>query len=452
MKAYPAYKESGVEWIGDIPNHWEMRKVSRSFNLIGSGTTPKSDNAEYYDAGIIHWVITGDLNDGYLTESSKKITQKAFDEYSTLKMYPEGTLLIAMYGATIGKISLLGFEACTNQACCAIADSPYITNTFAFYWFLANKQNIIGLGYGGGQPNISQDIIRTLRISTPPLPEQRAIADFLDRKTAQIDTLIEKKQRQIELLQEQRTALINQAVTKGLPPSPDRRGAGGEVPMKDSGIEWLGEIPSHWEVAKLKFLGNIRYGLGQPPKELKNGLPIIRATNIERGKIVLKDMFYVDPDDVPENRNPYLAEGEIIVVRSGAYTADSAIITEDYVGAVAGYDMVITPTTIDAELLAYALLSQYVLKNQLYLQRMRAAQPHLNAEELGDTTIVFPSTEEEQKSIVSYLDIATKNIATAKDRMKKQIELLQEYRTALISAAVTGKIDVREWKVVSREW
>jgi type I restriction enzyme, S subunit len=213
---------------------------------------------------------------------------------------------------------------------------------------------------------------------------------------------------------------------------------------KDSGIEWLGKIPKDWVKSKLKFLGKIRYGLGQPPKELENGIPIIRATNVERGKIVAKDMVYVDPSDVPTGRNAILEENEIIVVRSGAYTADSALVTKRYAGAIAGYDMVITPTAINAKLLSFGLLSQYILQNQLFLERMRAAQPHLNAEELGETIIICPPLPEQQ-AIADFLDRKTTQIDALIEKKKRQIDLLQEQRTALINHAVTKGLnpDVR---------
>lgn len=195
MKAYPKYKPTNIEWIGEIPEHWDVRKVSRSFNTIGSGTTPNTNNPEYYENATINWVMTGDLNENILNETSKKISDLAFKEHSTLKIYPKGTLLIALYGATIGKVSILGIEACTNQACCALANSPFFKIKFIFYWFLANKQNIIQLGYGGGQPNISQELIRYLRIPCTSSEEQHIISHFLDDRTQKIDTLIEKKQK-----------------------------------------------------------------------------------------------------------------------------------------------------------------------------------------------------------------------------------------------------------------
>ncbi len=206
-------KDSGIEWIGEVPEHWEIWKVSRLFKKIGSGTTPKAGTPAYYEDGTIPWVNTGDLNDGILESCGTLITERAFADHSTLKIYSKGTLLIAMYGATIAKLSILNFEACTNQACCALANSKLIKIDFAFNWFLSQKQNIINLSYGGGQPNISQDVVRSIRIPLPSSKEQQAIIDFIKSETSTIDTLISKYQKQIDLMQEYRTSLISQAVT-----------------------------------------------------------------------------------------------------------------------------------------------------------------------------------------------------------------------------------------------
>ena len=206
-------KESGVEWIGEIPEDWELRKISQSFDIIGSGTTPKSQEERYYDAGDVPWVITGDLNDDILNDTSKKITKEAFRDYSTLKMYQKNSLIIAMYGATIGKISLLNFEACVNQACCVLANSKILKSRFVFYWFLGNKNSIISLSYGGGQPNISQDVIKTLKIQVPPKEKQSEIVRYLEQETSKIDLTIQKIQEHIKLLEEYKKSLIHHVVT-----------------------------------------------------------------------------------------------------------------------------------------------------------------------------------------------------------------------------------------------
>jgi type I restriction enzyme S subunit len=275
------------------------------------------------------------------------------------------------------------------------------------------------------------------RVFIPPISEQSRIVDFIENMLCRINDLIQKKQNIIELLKEERTAIINQAVTKGLDPN---------VPMKDSGIEWLGEIPGHWKIIKLKRLGEIRYGLGQPPRTLDTGLPMIRATNISKGKIIENDLILVDPTDLPKGKDPYLKEGEIIIVRSGAYTGDSAIIPKKYNGAVSGYDIVFTPVSCDSIFLSFSLLSNYVLNNQLIPSSMRAAQPHLNAEELGATLIACSPSLNDQRNIGVYLVEKTKEIEKSIALIQIEIELLLEYKISLINEAVTGKIDVRDYQ------
>jgi type I restriction enzyme S subunit len=213
--------------------------------------------------------------------------------------------------------------------------------------------------------------------------------------------------------------------------------------MKDSGVDWLGEIPANWEALALKRASSIRYGLGEPPPLLADGLPFVRATNVARGRIVDPDMQFVDPTEVPWHRNPALRTGDIIVVRSGAYTGDSAIIPENYNGAIAGYDMIVRVRQGQPKFLAWALLSRYVLESQIELASLRAAQPHLNAEELGAVSILLPPYSE-QCAIVAFLDKETARIDALVAKVREAIDRLKELRTALISAAVTGKIDVRQ--------
>lgn len=252
--SFPKYaedKESGVDWLGLIPMQWDTWKLAHAFTQIGSGTTPKSNNSEYYDEGTIPWVNTGDLEDGLLSECAKKITGKAVEDHSTLKTYPTGSLLFAMYGATIGKLGILEFPATVNQACCVFSGESPIDVKFLFYWFLGLRQRILSLATGGGQPNVSQDILRTLCVACPNKEEQTAIANFLDSETSKIDGLIAEQRRLIGLLKEKRQAVISHAVTKGLNPN---------TPMKPSGIEWLGDVPEHWEIRKIVAPGKLGKG------------------------------------------------------------------------------------------------------------------------------------------------------------------------------------------------
>lgn len=205
-------KNSGVEWIGEIPEHWEVRKISRIYSSIGSGTTPKSGDDRYYSLVGENWLQTGDLNDGIIHETSKHITPKAFEDYS-LRKYSENSIVMAMYGATIGKLGLLNISTTTNQACCVLSGNKIHLSRYGFFSLLAAREHILILAYGGGQPNISQDIIREIKLTVPPLPEQQQIVSYIEERTAKIDTAIGKYQQQIDLLKEYRTSLINEAVT-----------------------------------------------------------------------------------------------------------------------------------------------------------------------------------------------------------------------------------------------
>ena len=276
-------------------------------------------------------------------------------------------------------------------------------------------------------------------VPLPPHTEQAAIVRFLDHVDRRIRRYIRAKQRLIALLEEQKQAIIHQAVTGQV----DVRTGRPYPAYKPSGVEWLGDVPENWEKRRLKSISRIRYGLGQPPRELSDGLPLIRATNVDHGRIVEKDLVYVDALDVPKSRDAFLSKKEIIVVRSGAYTADSAIIPEAYEGAVAGYDMIVTVSGAQPEFIAIALLSNYVRDDQLIISSTRSAQPHINAEELGTAVLLLPPLDE-QAAIVRYLDKATADIDIATDRARRQIDLLKEYRTRLIADVVTGKLDVRE--------
>ena len=205
-------KDSGVEWIGQVPEYWDVKKITHIFPNIGSGTTPNSSDPSFYE-GNINWLQTGDLTDGYIYKTSKTITHKALQAYSTLKIYPKNSLVIAMYGATIGKVGLLQIETTTNQACCVLSSALNIEMKYIFYLFQGIKESLVAMSYGGGQPNISQEKIKSLKLPFPNASEQEQIADYLDKQTAKIDQAIALKTAHIEKLKEYKSVLINDVVT-----------------------------------------------------------------------------------------------------------------------------------------------------------------------------------------------------------------------------------------------
>ena len=189
-------------------------------------------------------------------------------------------------------------------------------------------------------------------------------------------------------------------------------------------MSWANTLPEKWRLCRLKSVANIRYGLGQPPAELSSGVAMVRATDVDAGTIRTDKLLLVDPAELPLDRNPYLKAGEIIVVRSGAYTGDSAIVPPALEGAIAGYDMVATVTRASSQFVAYGLLSKYVLEDQILLLTLRAAQPHLNAEELGGVIFAMPPTRHEQQCIAAYLDASCAAIDAAVAAKRRQLETL----------------------------
>lgn len=205
-------KDSGVDWIGEIPEHWEVMKTSHIFHHIGSGTTPKSGREDYYSEDGIPFLQTGDLNDGFINETSKHITEKALRD-TNLKLYPKGSLVVAMYGATIGKLGILNIDTTVNQACCVLPTSDRVGNKFAMYVLSTAKADLLLKSRGGGQPNISQDTIRNEKIVVPPLAEQNEIVQYIEHSCTPIDGAISNATNQISLLQERKQIIINDVVT-----------------------------------------------------------------------------------------------------------------------------------------------------------------------------------------------------------------------------------------------
>lgn len=207
-------KDSGIEWIGEVPEHWEVKRM-KELSAIGSGTTPKSGEDKYYENGIHPWLNTSDVQDCVINEAKFSITDKALNDYSVLKYYPIGTILIAMYGGgTIGNVALMNISATINQACCAIvSNEKLLLPKYLFCYLKCHKKKIISLGFGGTQVNLSQAIIAQLPVVLPPLPEQHALATYLDDKCAKIDTIVSNLDKQISRYADLKRSLIDEVIT-----------------------------------------------------------------------------------------------------------------------------------------------------------------------------------------------------------------------------------------------
>ncbi|WP_424047720.1 restriction endonuclease subunit S [Prevotella jejuni] len=443
MKKYDEYKDSGVAWIGDVPKHWEVIKTSLAFQGIGSGTTPSTSKKEYYDDNDNgkYWLQTGDLEDGIVNDTSKKVSNIAIKECN-LTFYPIDSIIIAMYGATIGKVGILGIESATNQACCVIPVTKKQIAKYFFYEFLACKPALLIAAIGGGQPNISQDTIKKLKIVIPPINEQTAIATYLDTHCAKIDNLISIQQKRIALLQELKQSVITHAVTKGLKPN---------VEMKQSGVEWIGDVPKHWEICKLKHYSHIVLGkmlMSSPPKDSEG---LYTLEKYLKSKNVGWLQLFLDEDNIDEmwfnqyEKSIYkLQENDIVMNEGGDIGKVSCWRGVDFDCYIQNSINKITAdyNRVNAGFLCYWL---YNLSSLGYFWSIvsQISIAHLTKEKLSNSPVVLPPITE-QAAIASYLDHKCATIDASISNAQHQIDLLQEYKQSLITEVVTGKRKVTD--------
>jgi type I restriction enzyme S subunit len=285
--------------------------------------------------------------------------------------------------------------------------------------------------------------LKEILISIPPTEEQQAIASFLDRETAKIDTLVEKKEKLLELLQEKRSALISQAVTKGLDP---------DVPLKDSGVDWLGQIPAHWEVFKLGALCSVKARLGwkglKASEYVDEGYIFLATPNIKGEKIDFENVNYITAGRYFESPEIMLEVGDVLIAKDGSTLGITNVIRQLPAPATVNSSIAVIrpkPRTFDSVYLYYFLASEFT---QSVIQQMKDGMgvPHLFQADLRKFIVLTPSLEEQQL-IANYLDKETAKIDRLISKVQDGVEKLKEYRTALISAAVTGKIDLRSHEV-----
>jgi type I restriction enzyme, S subunit len=440
MKHYSNYKQTGIEWIGEIPEHWKIQKIkeikSPEHNAFVDGPFGSNLKSEHFiEDGDVIVIESGFVTSGKFIE--KEFKTISFEHFETIRRSEckENDIIISKIGANYGTSAILPkfpkLSVISGNTLKLSINHNISYNTFVNYALQVIKtcrvlELIVSIN---AQPALTLGDMNNVKIPFPPLPEQKAIAEYLDKTTGAIDSTIAIKEKQIETIEQYFRSKLHEVVTGGLNPN---------VKRKPSGVDWIGEIPEHWKVKRLKDIANIRYGLGQPPQEKDDGLPLIRATNIYYGKIHEEKMIFVDPNAIPPGRDAVLKEGEIIIVRSGAYTGDSAIIPKRYEGAITGYDMVLTVTQAYNKFIAWQILTEFVQEHQFVSQSQRAAQPHLNAEQLGKTIVVIPPLSE-QKAIAEYLDTLREKVESITKTLREQVEVLKEYRKSLIHECVTGK-------------
>ncbi|MDY0090869.1 MAG: restriction endonuclease subunit S [Flavobacteriaceae bacterium] len=434
-KPYSTYKKTEVSWLGELPKHWEVKKVKYLFteqdkrSLTGSedllsvsqytGVTKKSDK-----------VANGDSLTNAKTLEGYKIVSK-------------GDLVINIMLAWNGSLGISKYDGLVSPAYCVYKLKEGNEKYFGYLFKTKNAQQEFkknSTGIIDSRLRLYTDDFFSIKTAVPPKEEQTAIARFLDYKLAKINRFIQKKKQLIKLLNEQKAAIINQAVTKGLDPN---------TKMKDSGIEWLGEIPEYWEVWRLKYLinGKLKYGANESGGDLVENHPrYIRITDFDKsGK--LRDETFCSLN--PELAEPYLLkEGDILFARSGG-TVGKTFQFKNYEGVAcyAGYLIKAEPNTTKISsdyLFAYTNSGIYDQWKSFIFNK--ATIENIGADKYSLLPVILPPLSEQQK-IISHIEQETTIINTTISKIEKELTLTEEYKTALIAEAVTGKIDVRGYEV-----
>ena len=419
---YPSYKSSGIEWLGNVPRHWRTEKIKYMISSCGGGT-PNTENADYWN-GDIPWVSAKDMKRSRISTTEDTITDLGLKE-STSRLINENTVLMVVRSGILKHtipVAINTVPVAINQDMKALFVKEGLEPEFLYYFVEGMQKTLLPLWAKQGctVESIDQGFMGNTNLHLPSLSEQKAIAAFLDRAMERIDGLIGKREKLIALLQEKRAALISHAVTKGLNPS---------AKMKPSGIDWLGDIPTHWEVKRLKYnfsLKTERFVTDENP---------IALENIESwtGRFIPTNSEF-------EGDGMAFKQGDILFGKLRPYLAKVFLAERN--GEAIGDLFVMAPRqTVCPKFAAYLFRTRdfiEIIDGSTFGSKM----PRASWGFVGN--MPFPlSPLSEQNAIATYLDAETKKIDGLMEREQQIIERMKEYRSALISAAVTGKIDVR---------
>ncbi|RKG48865.1 restriction endonuclease subunit S [Acinetobacter cumulans] len=418
LPRYENYKDSGVQWLGEIPSHWKCLSIKR-LTLVKRGASPRPiDNPEYFDdEGEYAWVRIADVtaSDKYLLETTQRLSE--LGSSLSVKMQPDSIFL--SIAGSVGKPIITKVKACIHDGFVYFPDWKESIN-FLYYIF-ASGQPYLGLGKLGTQLNLNTDTVGNIKIALPPSDEQEAIVDFLDKRLAQVDTLIAKQETLLEKLAEQRVALISHAVTKGLNP---------DVEMKESGVEWLGKVPKSWCIANLRYFISCNSGDALESSRILrdadefNNIPVIGGN----GLLGFTENSNYKKECIAVGRVGALC-GNVHFINYESWINDNALLIK------------LISDKFNINYLVYLLRSRNL--NEL---ASKTAQPLLTGTQVKAEKVCIPLMKE-QLEIVRYLDTNLQSLDRLLETVNKTIQTLREYRSTLITQVVTGKIDVRNLKL-----
>jgi len=429
-KAYPAYKDSGVEWIGQVPEHWEATKLKYVAEFSGGGTPPK-ENPDYWN-GSIPWISPKDMKYEVVTDSIDHITTEGLENSAT-KLIDSGSVLLVTRSGILRHTIPVGINnvpVSLNQDMKALSlNQIRVRPRFILRWVQGFNRSLLGVWAkeGATVESLEHEYVADTPLPLPDLVEQDAILSTLDCETARIDALIGKKTRFIELLKEKRQALITHAVTKGLDPN---------VKMKDSGIEWIGQVPEHWEVKPF-------FALVTELNRKNVGLVETNILSLSYGNIIQKPETR-NMGLTPESYETYqiVESGEIVFrftdLQNDKRSLRSAQVTQR--GIITSAYMAVKPQSIDSTYFAW-LMRSYDLCKVFYAMGGGLRQS-LKFEDVRRLPVLIPPVDE-QSAITNTINAGTARIDALVEKTEQSITLLKERRAAFITAAVTGQIDLR---------
>ncbi len=449
MKKYPKYKNSGIPWLGEIPDEWAIIKLTGVCRFVRGNSSFKKDellsNGTYV---ALQYGKTYKIDE--VDEEYKFYVNDEFYKDSQIVNY--GDIIFISTSETIedlghsafyrrNDLGLLGGEQMLLKP-----NKNTVNEKYLYYSSKVFSKELQKYGKGVKVYRFNRNDLKTIYTTIPTIKEQTAIANFLDYKLEKIDRFISKKKQLIELLDEQKAAILNQAVTKGLNPN---------AQMKPSGIEWLGDIPEHWEVRKLKYLMVYFKGFAFKSEDFSdNGIPIIKVSNIKNGVIKKLTTYIAFDNQRDEFESVRLYRGDIIIstVGSKPEMLNSAVgqigIIDDYLNKsyLNQNTMCIRPikNAINEDFARYFLMSKYMRASFDSISLYIVNQAYLLVDEIMNIKVVIPNITKQQQ-IVNYIETETTKIEKIISTIEKEIALVEEYKTALIAEAVTGKIDVRKW-------
>lgn len=434
--AYSDYKDSGVEWVGSIPKTW---KVLPLFSLASTDVVKNDDGAESNVLSLSYGrIVLRDVEDnfGLLPES-----------FNTYQLVEVGDVILRLTDLQNDKrslrVGLATVKGIITSAYLKLTAKKQFHSRYLYRLLHSYDTTKVFYGMGGGlRQSMKFEEMRRLQMLCPSLPEQEKIAEFLDHEMAKIDALIEKQQRLIELLKEKRQAVISHAVTKGLNPN---------APMKDSGVEWLGKVPAHWNVSRIKNIAKLESG-HTPDKKIEEywidcDIPWVSlndSTQLKAVDYIADTAFYLNEKGISNS------SARKLPARCVVFTRDASIGLAAITTRVMAVSQHVIAWVCDEEKVIpeYLLLVFYAMKEELERYTFGATLKTIGMADVNKLVGVFPSISE-QKSIIEHVFTAKEKFDLSVSKVETAIQLSKERRTALISAAVTGKIDVRDWQAAA---